>query len=304
MDSSLAVREQVEAYLAQDKVQKNHLVGRGIRLIPPFSCAVTKRRGHYEVTVKGASGENFVVLCDQVKTSKYRDHITFVLNQENERPIIRALVPLQLARRTMLDNVPPNTTMSPAEFYEMTAREGVTQINARRRWGELRTEYGFETTCTPNTFSRGGEFPVTEPNLRPKMSKLNDDHFESLYEMHKGICAKCGKTIRLDDTSEGEVGLLDHRMPVPVGGGDEIENLQLFCTTCNNLKSTACQRCPLNFNCESCTWAHPEKFHDAIVVRLTAEEAKMLVEVAAAKNERPEVFASTLFKEAFSRLKP
>jgi 5-methylcytosine-specific restriction endonuclease McrA len=250
------------------------------------------------VSIKGKNGKA-TFKCHWVAVSKYRDEIAFVLNQVDSAPIIRKLTPLQPARRKMLDTITPNSTMSPADFYKRTLIDAGTQVNARRRWGELRTEYGFGTTFTDVEFARHGELPINEPSPRPHQNRLNAEYFKTLYEEHQGKCAKCGISIRPDDEAEGEKGLLDHRRPVPYGGGDEKANLQLFCTTCNNLKATACQRCPLKFRCECCTWAHPEKFHDAIVLRFTPAEAQRLVEAANARQKKPEALAIELFKSAF-----
>ena len=296
-----SVQQSVWAYLEQRKVLQNELIGKGLCLTPPFSFAVTKRGEIFEVEISGKTG-TAKFQCNWVAVSKFRDEIAFVLNQPDAAPIIRRLTPLQPARRKMLDTIKPDSTMSPAEFYKRTLIGEGTQVNARRRWGELRTEYGFGTTFTDVAFARQGTLPINEPSPRPHQNRLDAEYFEELFEEHEGKCAKCGIVIRLDEDDEGEKGLLDHRRPVPYGGGDDKANLQLFCTTCNNLKSTACQRCSLKFKCESCTWAHPEKFHDAIVLRLTPAEAKKLVDAAIAQGKKPEALAEDLFKSAFNRL--
>lgn len=103
------------------------------------------------------------------------------------------------------------------------------------------------------------------------------------------------------DVDEGDHGLIDHRRPVLIGGGDERENLQLFCQVCNNLKNTVCQSCPIGYHCERCTWAYPEKFHDAIVVRLTPRDATQLADEAHMQGKDPLRFAQEMFASALGK---
>jgi len=54
-------------------------------------------------------------------------------------------------------------------------------------------------------------------------------------------------------------GLLDHRRPIFQGGNDTKNNLQIFCEVCNNQKNSICRKCPYEYKCDACVWAHPEK---------------------------------------------
>lgn len=68
---------------------------------------------------------------------------------------------------------------------------------------------------------------------------------------------------------EGDIprrGLLDHRRPVFQGGNDTVENLQLFCEVCNNLKNSVCRKCPYGHRCDTCLWSHPETVRDCRLV--------------------------------------
>ena len=51
-----------------------------------------------------------------------------------------------------------------------------------------------------------------------------------LFRTQKGRCAYCGRSHRIDYLE------IDHKLPVSRGGGDEVENLQLLCTSCNMRK--------------------------------------------------------------------
>jgi len=296
------IRDAVSSYLGRRAVEPNELIGLGISLKPPRNSSVRRAgNGLVEVTI-ASDDETFRVECTRVVLSKYRPEITFVKERPSGPPIIKKLTPLQPARREMLNHIPNGSFISAERFYELTAREGLTQINARRRWGELRTEYRFETHYDGQSFARRSELPTSEPTPRPNTNKLMEDHWDHFHRLHGGSCNKCGSKVRYDReelTEEGEPGLLDHRRPVPFGGGDERGNLQLFCAVCNNLKATACQNCPLDYRCESCTWAHPEKFHDALVIRLSPEDAELLVELAEAEGRKPEEAAEDLFRRAF-----
>jgi len=127
------------------------------------------------------------------------------------------------------------------------------------------------------------------------MNRLNRDFWKAIYETNQGRCAKCGVKVRFQDDDEGNPGLLDHRRPVPYGGSDDVENLQLFCNICNNLKNTVCQACPIGYRCESCTWAFPARFHDALVLRLSPDEANRLAREAEGKGVDPRQLAKELF---------
>jgi len=93
-------------------------------------------------------------------------------------------------------------------------------------------------------------------------------------------------------------GVVDHRRPVAFAGGDEIENLQLLCRQCNNIKANVCRSCPLDYHCEKCTWAWPEKFHDTVVIQLTPLEAEVLTEKAAARSMDANVLAREILETA------
>lgn len=294
------VRSLVQNYLTQRKVVGNELIGKDVLLLPPFNLSVIMEGGAFRVDIEGSHGK-FSTICQWVSISPFRDDISFVMPVKGAKPTIRKLTPLQPARRRMLDIVKPGTSMDATTFYRATASDGNTQVNARRRWGELRTEYGFETVYTGTRFARGSELPTNEPSPRPNMGRLNNAFFTEIYQDHLGKCNKCKRKVEHKGTSSNEPCLLDHRRPVPVGGDDSRQNLQLFCVTCNNLKNTACQNCQLSYECEKCSWAHPEKFHDAIVLRLNANEAKRLSDLAAKVEKTPEAYAAKLFQDALKR---
>ena len=292
------VRATINSYLTSGRVGSNWLVGRGIILYPGFECAVTLDNGTYNVVISGDKG-TFSTKCSRVIVSKYRPEITFILDQSVGKPILTKLTPLQGARQKMLGVVKPNASITSERFYALTATgSGGTQVNARRRWGELRTEYGFDTTFTGGAFARGQETPIAEPNPRPEMGALNSDHWDAVYKSCGGVCNKCGTPIAVSTDDDGVPGLLDHRRPVPVGGGDDRTNLQLFCTVCNNTKATICRNCPFSYNCESCTWAYPESFHDMIMIRVEPDVAVALVKQAEKEKRDVREISRELFQKA------
>ncbi len=298
------IRTTVNGYVFSRGVRNNWLIGKGVIIKPDFAVDVLSQVGKAVATIRGDEGE-MTILCTQVVASKYRPDITFFDHRDDQSPVRTCLTPLQKARRNLLGVMPPNTSMPSAEFYEVTKKEsGHTQVNARRRWGELRTEYGFDTTYnhTTDSFRRGPDVPVREPIPRPDSSSLMADHWRAVYERDGGTCNKCGRPIQRNEGGEGDPGLLDHRRPVPFGGDDRRVNLQLFCTRCNNIKNTVCQACPLSYECETCTWAYPEKFHDDIVIRLDPDDARTLENLAEKRDKDPRQLARDLFRAAFHNL--
>lgn len=53
---------------------------------------------------------------------------------------------------------------------------------------------------------------------------------EMLYKQYDGKCQLCGKKLTLDDMT------LDHIVPLNLGGADKLENIQIACFACNQLK--------------------------------------------------------------------
>lgn len=220
-----AIRNEIRSYLERRAVVNNELIGKGVVLDPPRHFSVNALGDTTEVVISSGKS-SFRTTCTRVVLSKYRLEIAFVIDKSTGPPEIKKLTPLRPARRKMLNAVPPHSGLTPPDFYAETQSDtGSTQVNARRRWGELRTEYGFDTTYDGGRFSRGDERPVQEPSPRPDQGMLNSDYWLGVYAAHSGLCNKCGKKIRLEDMVEGEAGLLDHRRPVVYGGGDERSNL-------------------------------------------------------------------------------
>lgn len=53
---------------------------------------------------------------------------------------------------------------------------------------------------------------------------------EMLYKQYDGRCQLCGKKLTLDNMT------LDHIVPLNLGGADRLENIQIACFACNQLK--------------------------------------------------------------------
>jgi len=297
------IRNTVIGYLSRRGVRENPLIGKNVILSPPYSLEICHVGDVIRVTIKGDKSF-FEVECAKAVVSEYRPNIDFVIFAQTGPPQIKRLTPLQQARLKLLDLVKPGSHMAAAEFYRASRKTGgETQVNARRRWGELRTEYGFETTYddAAQVFKRGNALPINDPNPRPNNARLRAEHWDRVYQAHHGHCNKCDQKVQYVSSSEGDPGVIDHRRPIPFGGGDDKENLQLLCQVCNNLKGTVCHSCPINYQCEACTWAHPEEFHDAIVVRLTPQDAAELAGEARKRGKDPLRFAQELFASALGK---
>lgn len=54
---------------------------------------------------------------------------------------------------------------------------------------------------------------------------------ETVYKMYDGKCALCGCPVSKENMT------IDHKIPLSMGGTNEIKNLQLTCWSCNQAKA-------------------------------------------------------------------
>lgn len=54
---------------------------------------------------------------------------------------------------------------------------------------------------------------------------------DTVYEKYGGCCAICGSLVRKNKMT------INHKIPLSMGGTNEIKNLQLTCWSCNQAKS-------------------------------------------------------------------
>lgn len=262
-------------------VTKGHVLG------PPFQIS-WEQSGNCAVMVVAASGQSLTLRFNRVVASPFRKGIRVI--EFADDGILRqstAFAPITLAHQKILEAFPPGSRFSSEELYSrVTTREGITQRHARRRWKELKYDYGFEVDwdSNENTYWRGlSEFPIRDPNPRPDDKKLREAFLPALAAaMGKDIsqvlsCNYCGANVEfMGVTAEEEVadqiGLIDHRRPVFQGGDDVQRNLQVFCQTCNNKKNTVCRNCPYEHRCDSCIFAFPETVRAQRVVLILDRE--------------------------------
>lgn len=250
------------------------LVTKGHILKPPFSIKGDTENDRLLVKLSGVN-DSLTIKLNNVVASKFRDQLGIFLLDENK--VVRdshIIAPFSHHLQIILDAFPPNSRFSTEKLYSKVTWSGDqtrAQAHARRRWKELKYSYGFDLDWDGKMYWRGpSAVPVRESELRPDDNKLRK-HFwarlaqESMRKEGDQLphCASCGGRVisrgeeDVEVTFEG-IGLIDHRRPVYQGGDDSLDNLQILCQTCNNLKNSTCRRCPYNFRCSNCIWAYPE----------------------------------------------
>jgi hypothetical protein len=305
-------------HLSKRGVANNRLAGKGegeeegVILLPPYECEVDPDGDTIRVTIRGSSGDpsdsvwdgdtSWTTTCDRVVASRYRGNaLIFYRDSGGQQPERDVLVPIQESRVEMLKSVPPGGSLQKDDFlhHQNNLKEdGTPQSDAPRRWRELRSEFGFDVWEEGGRYYRSNTIPpVEKPNRRPDMAYLKRKYWDELYERHDGKCNICGREVRYDADDDGLYGLLDHRVPVPYGGADDKENLQVACQECNNIKKKRYERDPEQYLSENLALAYPEKF-ERFLVQLSSEEGEMLRALSQEREVPVRTFAGNLLGAA------
>ena len=238
-----------------------------------------------------AHNDSIQLSCNRIVLSRFRPNQVgfFMLDREGVVQRRRFVATLTNSYQRILASFPPGSKFKSSELYaKVTRTDGGNQAHARRRWKELKYNYGFDVDSTPDrqTYWRGdSNVPIRDPFPRPDDNKLRAVMLPLMPRTSDGEyeCNNCGVLVQFATAGGGDDevsdpfaprksrGLLDHRRPILQGGDDALENLQVFCETCNNLKATTCNKCPYAFQCENCIWAYPEKARQNRVI-LTLDE--------------------------------
>lgn len=242
---------------------------------------------------------------------KYREQVTFVLERPEGGWAFRSFAFLDPLHTKLFNSVlafakkddKGRRCITKKELDEITSRIRIRGTGSRpmtdgpRRWRELRNEYGFDVKVEGELYCVGERTsPVQEPNLRPKTSELTRDFLSA--KKPPFVCAKCGEVVSFDNKEDALAAVVDHRRPVFYGGTDDLNNLQVLCVKCNNLKRRYCERCPLGFRCSVCSWAFPEFFTDMLVINLDPEEASRFAALLEKYKSKPPELAKKLLLEA------
>ncbi|WP_448215105.1 HNH endonuclease [Endozoicomonas sp. 2B-B] len=144
----------------------------------------------------------------------------------------------------------PKPWVSSAELLELTRQKYFD-----RRTRELRDALGCDLESAYQEEFEGHAWRLrsdilTAPQVREYLTKAQKD---LLFFEAENTCATCGT-----QTEAGVRGLqADHKIPLSRGGTNDLENWQPICNNCNVEKRRACEGC--NLNCQTCSWAFPDK---------------------------------------------
>lgn len=208
------------------KSQKTQLVTRGHIISPPVSCECEQKDGLCLVRIGGQEGE-VRFWCNRVVESKYRlNQLGFlVFGPDDVLLRKRFIARLPSSYQRILESFPAGSKFTSAELYaKVQKRKGGTQIHARRRWKELKYDFGFNVGYDRATglYQRGNQtVPIHDPFPRPDDKKLRDD-FLSIFAKEKGLasgerifsCNFCGSPAVFPSTdgaesNEDELTLVD-----------------------------------------------------------------------------------------------
>lgn len=151
--------------------------------------------------------------------------------------------------------------------------------NYARRIRKIVAEYGWDIqrerrSAGPNDdwYMRSSDGPVRLAHIRREVSPAVRVR---IYERDSWICAVCRTNV-----SKGQsltLAQCDHKAPAERGGPSTEINLQTLCLQCNLKKRQACKHCTLT-TCDKCPHAFPEKFAQALVLKLSVDAAARLEE--------------------------
>lgn len=94
---------------------------------------------------------------------------------------------------------------------------------------------------------------------------LSPTEKEKLFNNYKHTCQICGRKYE-----KNQKGLqADHKVPLSRKGSHILSNWQPICVECNVGKRRACEGC--SDNCNSCSWAFPEKVGKIVALKIPTE---------------------------------
>ncbi|WP_071932265.1 HNH endonuclease [Picosynechococcus sp. PCC 7003] len=163
----------------------------------------------------------------------------------------------------------PKPWVSSDELLELTGQKYFD-----RRTRELRDELGCDIESSYIEQFNGHGWRLKSSSLSPPQDRgyLTQRQKNKLFEDHNYTCVTCGIQI-----SAGIKGLqADHKVPLSRGGSNELTNWQPMCNNCNVGKRRACEGCELE--CETCSWAYPEKFGVITVVSISEKTLRRIDE--------------------------
>ena len=100
----------------------------------------------------------------------------------------------------------------------------------QRSLRSLRQETGLGIRATKTGYILESAEPVTEPKIR---EPINDKLRYAVLQRDNSRCQRCGRGIE-----DGVKLVVDHRIPVDMGGSTTIDNLWTSCTDCNGGKKS------------------------------------------------------------------
>jgi hypothetical protein len=136
----------------------------------------------------------------------------------------------RLVYRVLRESPAPLTMQ---DIRAQVAQYGVQNEQMDRRVRDLRTWFRI-----PAMRSEGGEYVYSlggwhpEAGARTARGRLSSAVVARVWENYGARCAWCGRT----PTDDGVRLVIDHRVPLELGGTNELENLQLLCYEHNHDK--------------------------------------------------------------------
>lgn len=163
------------------------------------------------------------------------------------------------------------------EVHRSTIEASYKRSNYARRIRKIVSEYGWDIEsfrgskgANDDRYIRRSEGPVRPQRIRKEVSPKTR---KIIYERDAWKCQLCGTSVAPEQTETNPQ--CDHKVPADRGGPSSAGNLQTLCMVCNLKKRQACNYCTLP-TCNNCPLAFPEKFADAITLRLSQDAADKL----------------------------
>jgi len=289
------------------------IVGKGVLFGLPTNIKVDGCDQDLKKITLSCKGMKFEFQAHGLAVPKYRKQVTFVeLVDKNDHVFsFRSFAYMNPTLVGILSGVSKKMQQKQSKCLTKAEFDWVTQTVSKsnkpmtdgpRRWREIRNEFGFSVRVENGEYCcEDASVPTFEPNVRPDTSALTRDLLQQVASGSSYRCAKCNSAVSFSKDADVPKGVLDHRRPVFYGGTDVIENLQIFCVACNNLKRKACEQCFLRHNCSICSWAYPEKLTDTILIRLAPQEVELFRKILAKHTGSPPEIAKMLLLEAMNR---